>query len=149
MALAYCFKIHEPAGNIKHVWQLLGTSKALLKLKVVCNASDRMVGEVTDGFQGLVAHSLSTDKASIQDILGSAGINFSEVEALDEAFQNVPDIFQGLEMAYKQEKYFRENFNLVVSLLHNINDLCVYTLGNASGGIEIISITTRFSVSVC
>ena len=76
-----------------------------------------------DGCQGLLAHSLSTVKASVRDVLGSAGINFSEVEGLDEAFQNVPDVFQGLETAYKQEKYFRENFNLVVSLLHNVNDL--------------------------
>ena len=37
------------------------------------------------------------------------------MEGLDEAFQNVPGVFQGLETTYKQEKYFRENFNLVVS----------------------------------
>ena len=81
-----------------------------------------MDGEVMDGCQGFLAHSLSTVKASVRDVPGSAGINFSEVEGLDEAFQNVPDVFQGLETAYK---YFRENFNLVVSYC---TMLMIYTM---------------------
>ena len=83
VALAYCFKKHKPAKDIQYdVRHILGTSKAhqqkeadtfLLKLKEVCNASDHMVGEVMDGCQGLLAHSLSTVKASVRDVLGSAG----------------------------------------------------------------------------
>lgn len=125
VALAYSFENHEPTGDIQHdVWQLLGTSNAhqqkeaakfLLKLKEVCSVTDRTIGEVIDGCQGLISHSLSVVKASVRDVLGNAGINFSDVEGLDEAFRNVPGVFQGLETTYKQEKYFRENFNLVVS----------------------------------
>jgi hypothetical protein len=126
VALAYCFENHEPTGDIQHdVWQLLGTSNAhqqkeaakfLLRLKEVCSVTDRTIGEVIGGYQGLLSHSLSSVKASVKDVLGNAGISFSDVEGLDEAFQNVPGVFHGLETTYKQEKYFRENFNLVVSV---------------------------------
>ena len=59
------------------------TAKFLLKLKEVCR-----IGEVVDGFQGLISHSLSVVKASVRDVLGNTGINFSDVEGLDEAFRN-------------------------------------------------------------
>ena len=125
IAPMYQFESHEPPGDIQHdVWHLLGVDSAqqrkeaaafLLKLKEVCNVSDRTIGEVVSGCQGLLSHSLSVVKASVSDALGNAGIIFSDVEGLDEVFQNVPGVFDGLETTYKQEKYFREKFELLVS----------------------------------
>ena len=84
-------------------------------LKEVCNVSERTVAEVITGSRSLFTHSLGVVKASVKSTLGNAGICFSNIEGLDEVFMNVPDVFEGLETTYKQEKYFRDHFNLMVS----------------------------------
>ena len=105
IAPIYHFESHEPPGD--DVWHLLGVDGAqqqkeaatfLLKLKEVCNVSDRTIGEVVSGCQGTLL--------VCSEGISKVGINFSDVEGLDEVFQNVPG---GLETTYKQEKYFREN----------------------------------------
>lgn len=86
----------------------------LLKLKEVCNVSERTVTEVITGCRNLYTHSLAVVKASVKESLGNAGICFSDIEGLNEAFTHVPDVFQGLDTTYMQEKYFKDNFNLLV-----------------------------------
>ena len=86
----------------------------LLKLKEVCNVSDRTVSEVIAGYQVLLKNSLVVTKASVKDTLGNAGVCVADIAGLDEAFANVQDVFQGLETTSLQGKYFRDRFNLVV-----------------------------------
>ena len=86
----------------------------LLKLKEVCNVSERTVSEVITGYQGLLTNTLAVVKASVKDALGNAGVCVADIAGLDEAFTNAQDVFQGLETTYLQEKYFRDRFNMVV-----------------------------------
>lgn len=60
-------------------------------------------------------HTVGVVKASVKSTLGNAGICFSNIDGLDEVLMNVPDVFEGLETTYMQEKYFRDHFNLMVS----------------------------------
>ena len=41
----------------------------------------------------------------------------SDINGLEEAFADVPDVFNGLHTSYLQEKYFRDHFNLHVSMI--------------------------------
>ena len=116
---------HAPEEIQYDVWHLLGVdqqqqqreaAKFLLKLKEVCNVSERTVAEVVTGYRHLFAHSLRVIKATVKDSLGTAGVSMSDVEGLEEAFIDVPDVFEGLQTTYLQEKYFRDNFHLQVSI---------------------------------
>lgn len=121
----------ENDGGIQHdVWRLLGVDEGLrrteaatflLKLKEVCHVSERTVDEVISGYQHLSTHSLRFVKASVREALGKAGICFSDVNGLEEAFSSIPNLFESLETTYKQEKYFKEHFNFLVSSLMIIN----------------------------
>ena len=69
------------------------------------------------GYRHLFAHSLRVVKAGVKDALGNAGMNMSDINGLEEAFADVPDVFKGLHSSYLQEKYFRDHFNLHVSMI--------------------------------
>ena len=121
----YCFDNFELPEDIQYdIWHLLGVdqqqeqkeaAKFLLKLKEICRVSERTVNEVVTGYRHLFAHSLRILKARVKDSLGNAGVNMSDTDGLEEAFADVPDVFQGLHTSYLQEKYFRDHFNLRVS----------------------------------
>ena len=121
---AYQFENCDPPEELQYdVWHLLGVDQEqqqresatfLLKLKEVCNVSERTISEVITGYQGLLTNTLAVVKASVKDTLGNAGVCVADIAGLDEAFTNVQDVFQGLETTYLQEKYFRDRFNMVV-----------------------------------
>ena len=70
----------------------------LLKLKEVCNVSERTVSEVIASYQVLLKHILAVAKASsVRGTLGSAGVCVADIAGLDEAFANVQNVFQGLD----------------------------------------------------
>jgi hypothetical protein len=120
----YRFENSDPPEELQYdVWHLLGMDQDqqqkeaatfLLKLKEVCNVSERTVSEVITGYQGLLTNTLAVVKASVKDTLGNAGVCVADIAGLDEAFTNVQDVFQGLDTTYRQEKYFRDQFKMVV-----------------------------------
>lgn len=122
---SYSFVNEDHPQEIQYdVWHLRGVdkdqqqrraAKFVLKLKEVCNVSERTVGEVVTGYRSLLSHSIATVKASVKDSLGGAGLMISDIQGLEEAFSDTPDVFQGLETTYLQEKYFKDHFNLLVS----------------------------------
>ena len=125
MCPAYRFDDHiaTPEDLQYDIGHLLGVNKEqqqkeaatfLLKLKEVCNVSERTIGDIITGCRSLVANSLAVVKASVKDSLGNAGMSISDIDGLNEAFTNVPDVFQGLETTYMQDKYFRDHFNFLV-----------------------------------
>ena len=123
----HCFGNHELPEDLQYdIWHLLGVdqqqeqreaAKFLLKLKEICRVSEHTVNEVVTGYRRLFAHSLRIVKASVKDSLGNAGVNMSDINGLEEAFADVPDVFKGLHTSYLQEKYFRDHFNLHVSII--------------------------------
>ena len=105
--------------------QLLGVEKQdqqkqaasfLLKLKEVCTVSERTIREVIAGYETLSSYSLSVVRARLSEVLGEAGICMSDIKGLDEVFNDVPCVFDGLETTYRQEKYFSEVFHCLVSI---------------------------------
>ena len=52
--------------------------------------------------------------SGVRSKLASLGMDETK---LDDVFTSVIDPFMNLEMRYKQENFFKENFSLVVSLL--------------------------------
>ena len=67
---------------------------------------------------GTVSYSLRVVKANVKDSLGEAGLRMSDISGLEEAFVEVPDIFEGLHTSYLQEKYFKHHFNLQVCTIN-------------------------------
>ena len=120
---AYVFESNDLPDEIQYdIWHLLGVeqqheqreaAKFLLKLKEICRVSERTVGEVISSYRHLFAHSLRVVKANVKDSLGQVGVRMSDISG---SFNDVPDVFEGLHTSYLQEKYFRDHFNLYVSL---------------------------------
>ena len=106
------------------IWHNLGTdsvhpqleaAKFLLKLKEVRHVSERTIGDVITGCKFLLGDSLSVVKASVKDSLQQAGIDMASVDGLESIFANAPNPFSGLETSYLREKYFKDQFGLLVS----------------------------------
>ena len=77
--------------------------------------SERTINVVITGYRHLFGHSLCVVKAGVKDSLGNARVNMSDIDGLEDAFAEVPDVFQGLHTSYLQEKYFRDHFDVCVS----------------------------------
>ena len=123
----FCFENFEFPEDLQYdIWHLLGVDKQqeqreaakfLLKLKEICRVSERTINVVITGYRHLFGHSLRVVKAGVKDSLGNAGVNMSDIDGLEDAFAEVPDVFQGLHTSYLQEKYFRDHFDLRVSMV--------------------------------
>lgn len=120
------FETNDLPEEIQYdIWHLLGVerqheqreaAKFLLKLKKICRVSERTVGEVISSYRHLFDYSLRVVKANVKDSLGQVVVRISDISGLEESFNDVPDVFEGLHTSYLQEKYFRDHFNLHVSL---------------------------------
>ena len=73
------------------------------------------VDDIVEAWDGIFSHSVQQLHARVREKLASAGIELNSVEGLQEVFQNVPSPFEGLETRYKQEKFYHETLQLVVS----------------------------------
>ena len=54
--------------------------------------------------------------AEVRRTMAENGIDVASIAGLPEVFQNMPSPFIGLETRHMQEKFYHENFGLVVSL---------------------------------
>ena len=86
----------------------------LLKLKEERRVSQAVVNDVIFEATALFSHSIQRLKAGITSKLASEGVDVN----LEDAFAKVIQPFEGLETCYKQEKYFKNYLNLVVSINH-------------------------------
>ena len=101
--------------------QQMKSATFLLKLREICNASERTVHEVVDGCKDLFANSFSSVKASVKESMGKYDMTMSAIEELDQILSDVPNPFEGLETIHLQDKFFKNHFQLLVRIsIHNI-----------------------------
>ena len=102
---------------------LLGTDKAfqkeqaaqfLLRLWEICNVSNRTVVAIMDAFKNLLASSVATITASIEESLANSGIEISA--DLQEVLNHSPNPFDGLESIYLQNTFFKNHFPIPVRI---------------------------------
>ena len=95
----------------------------LLKLKEVHHLSQSAIDCVVSNTRAL----LEQQMILLRQGLGTSHSSSEDIQTtMTNVFQDVQDPFARLNTAYRQEKYFRENFDLVVS--YEIN--CQYLIKN-------------------
>lgn len=118
----------EPQRDITYdVWHLLGISAEerkksaaafLLKLREICRVSEKSVIEIMEGSFSLFNEAFMTSKAEISALVCLAGANTSQIDGFHS--MQLPNPFVGLETIYKQDRYFKQHFNYVVSQHFNV-----------------------------
>ncbi len=88
----------------------------LLKLKEQRRISQVAVDEIVSGSRGVFIQSMERVQAGVRAKLAESGVDPGSITGLDSVFTNVPDPFGGIETCYLQEKYYREQLNLIVSI---------------------------------
>ena len=83
----------------------------LLKMKEVHRLSQVAVDDIVEGSQSVFNHVVHRIRAKVHSKLAAIVIDETK---LDDVFSDLSDPFTGLETRHKQEKCFREEFNLVV-----------------------------------
>ena len=88
----------------------------LLKLKEQRRVSQVTIDDIVSGFEGLLQQTVSRAKAGVRSKLAEQGVDPLDITDLDDVFEEISHPFNGLETAYKQEKYFKDSLGLVVSI---------------------------------
>ena len=114
----------EPQPMVYDIWHLLGISQEqqkrtaasfLLKLREVCRVSEKSIGDIIDGTTHLFNQAFMVSKAEISDTLGCDGIDVSKMQSVQ-----LPNPFAELNTIYKQDKFFKECFNYLVSVSNQV-----------------------------
>ena len=87
----------------------------LLKLREVRQLSQVATQDVIEGSLLMFNRTISRTKAVVKDALHRNGINYSEVEGLDSALSSISPLYENLETIYKQDVFFRDHFDFLVS----------------------------------
>lgn len=85
----------------------------LMKLKEIHRLSQTAIDDIVEGSQTVFNHVIHRLHAGVRSKLAEIGVDETK---LDEVFSDISDPFKDLETKHKQEKCFREDFKLVVSL---------------------------------
>ena len=111
---------------------LLGTDEAfqreqaaqfLLKLREVFNVSNRTVVVIMDAFKNLLANSVATITASIEESLAASGVDVSA--DLQEILKHRPNPFNGIETIFLQDAFFKKNFPIPVRTPLRYTCMCI------------------------
>ena len=78
----------------------------LLKLKEKRRITQVAIDDIVEGCQGLFSQTLDRVQASVKAKLAELGIDLSQMNGFDDAFQHVIDPFEGIETCHLQERYF-------------------------------------------
>ena len=93
----------------------------LLKMKETHFLSQAAIDDIVHGYRDLLDHSLVRLKSHVRERLSQSETNGDNADFLNDIYADFKDPFDELETCYKQEKYFKEELGLVVSL-------CLFTL---------------------
>lgn len=88
----------------------------LLKLKEQRKISQVAIDDIVSDSRDLFHHTITRVQANVKAKLAESGISVDAIAGLDDAFTSVSDPFSGLETAYLQEKFYREQLCLIVNL---------------------------------
>ena len=106
--------------ELDHIKQKEAAALFILKMRAIRGVSQVAINDVVDGASEIFAQTVVRLKAGVRHKLAEIGIDESHSKNFEEdVFGTLTDPFAGLETNYLQEKYFKENFNVPVSLLIN------------------------------
>lgn len=88
----------------------------LLKLKEQRRISQVAIVDIVDGCTSLFYQTIARVQAGVNAKLAESGVDPDSILALDGAFGDVTNPFQGLKTCHLQEKYFRDTLGLIVSI---------------------------------
>lgn len=88
----------------------------LLKMKETRQISQPAIDDIIEGCRELVFRRSQEIKRVVWSTLSASGIDPDSVSGLTSVFDDEFDPFLGIETQYKQEKFFREEFGLLVSV---------------------------------
>ena len=89
----------------------------LLTLKEKHRLTQTSINFAVQQVQSLVEHTLEDVKASVEEKLQQHSTEFGDyLPDISDCFMNI-DPFSGLESEYRQTKFYKENFDLIVSLI--------------------------------
>ena len=74
------------------------------------------IDDIVEGIEAVLEQSVIRAKACVRAKLATEGIDPDNITGLDEVFLDVTHPFSGLETGFKQEKYFKDVFGLLVSM---------------------------------
>lgn len=75
------------------------------------------IDDIVEGIETVLEQSVMRAKAGVRAKLATEGIDPDTVTGLDEVFSDITHPFGGLETGFKQEKYFRDELGLLVSIM--------------------------------
>ena len=110
----------EPPPRVYDMWHLLGISQEqqkktaasfLLKLREVCRVSERSIGDIIDGTTHLFNQAFMVSRVEMSDMLSCNGADPSSIKSVQ-----LSNPFADLETIYKQDKFFKDSFNYLVSV---------------------------------
>lgn len=112
--------LEQSVSAMYDVWHLLGISQEqqkrtaasfLLKLCEVCRVSEKSISDIIDGTTHLFNQAFMVSRAEMSDMLSCKGADASSIQSI-----MLPNPFADLETIYKQNKFFKETFNYLVSV---------------------------------
>ena len=103
----------EHALGIDIVKQKRASALYLMKLKETRQLSQVALDDVVEGSRMIFTSTVQQLHSGVRAKLASLGIDETKV---DDVFTDVIDPFVDLETRYRQEKFFKEQFGLVVSI---------------------------------
>ncbi len=92
----------------------------LMQLKEERLLTQAAVDDVVSGCKEVLGYTLSHIKAGVSRSLSKSGINFEDIDGLDDVFSDVSDPFVGLESAYLQDKFISQELGCIVSSQHDV-----------------------------
>ncbi len=99
----------------------------ILKLKETRRLSQAAIDDVVEGYRGLFDLTVQRMRCGVNACLADAGIDPTDVSRIGNVFTEIVNPFDGLETYYKQEAYFRKEFDLIV-YMHNMYTISTFLL---------------------
>ena len=90
----------------------------LLRLKEQRQITQVTIDDIVTGVEDILQEAVIRAKAGVRAKLAENGIDASSVCGLKDMFTELKTPFDGLEMKFKQEKYFKTSLNMLVRLTY-------------------------------
>ena len=101
----------EPVGNPKRSAALF-----LLKTREEGRLTQKALNQVVQSTSSLCDQVVSNLKAQVTQVIQKVGLNEADQKTILDSLGGIScDPFEGLRTEYKQEKFYKENFNYLVS----------------------------------
>ena len=124
----------------------------LLQMKEKHSTSQVAINAIVRGCEQLFDDTRTRIKAGVMHHLSLKGIDTSQLTEMETFMDNIRNPFSGISTPYQQQKYFRRNFNLVVSVctrVHVFVSDCVCVCGSVHVCVCVCALCVCVCVCAC